>query len=68
MQGALTGINAAVVGILLAAWYDPLWTTAILAPLDFALAVTLFVMLVFWKLPPWLVVVAGAAGGMVIGW
>lgn len=68
MQGALTGINAAVVGILLAAWYDPLWTTAILAPLDFALVVILFVMLVFWKLPPWLVVVAGAAGGMVIGW
>lgn len=68
MQGALTGINAAVVGILLAAWYDPLWTTAILAPLDFALAVILFVMLVFWKLPPWVVVVAGAAGGMVIGW
>lgn len=68
MQGALTGINAAVVGILLAAWYDPLWTTAILAPLDFALVVILFVMLVFWKLPPWMVVVAGAAGGMVIGW
>ncbi|MEK3794011.1 chromate transporter [Paenibacillus sp. FSL R7-0204] len=68
IQGALTGINAAVVGILLAAWYDPLWTTAILAPLDFALAIILFVMLVFWKLPPWLVVVAGAAGGMVIGW
>ncbi|WP_339224656.1 chromate transporter [Paenibacillus sp. FSL H8-0332] len=68
MQGALTGINAAVVGILLAAWYDPLWTTAILTPLDFALAVILFVMLVFWKLPPWVVVVAGAAGGMVIGW
>lgn len=68
MQGALTGINAAVVGILLAAWYAPLWTTAILARLDFALVVILFVMLVFWKLPPWLVVVAGAAGGMVIGW
>ncbi|ETT50878.1 chromate transporter [Paenibacillus sp. FSL P4-0338] len=67
IQGALTGINAAVVGILLAAWYDPLWTTAILAPLDFALAIILFVMLVFWKLPPWLVVVAGAAGGMVVG-
>lgn len=67
IQGALTGINAAVVGILLAAWYDPLWTTAILAPLDFALAIILLVMLVFWKLPPWLVVVAGAAGGMMIG-
>ncbi|WP_340023126.1 chromate transporter [Paenibacillus sp. FSL K6-1096] len=67
VQGALMGINADVVGILLAAWYDPLWTTAILAPVDFALAAILFVMLVFWKLPPWVVVVAGAAGGVVIG-
>ncbi|CAH1195098.1 Chromate transport protein [Paenibacillus auburnensis] len=66
IQGALVGINAAVVGILLAAWYDPLWTTAILKPMDFALAVILFVMLVFWKLPPWVVVVAGAAGGMLL--
>lgn len=64
MQGALMGINAAVVGILLAALYDPLWTTAILAPTDFALAALLFLMLVVWKLPPWAVVIVGAAGGM----
>lgn len=68
IQGALAGINAAVVGILLAALYDPLWTTAILAPADFALAVILFVMLVFWKLPPWVVVAVGAAGGSGLGW
>ncbi|MFD1954112.1 chromate transporter [Paenibacillus thailandensis] len=67
VQGALIGINAAVVGILLAALYDPLWTAAILAPADFVLAAILFGMLVFWKLPPWVVVLAGAAGGMVIG-
>ncbi|AKG36775.1 chromate transporter [Paenibacillus durus] len=67
IQGALMGINAAVVGILLAALYDPLWTTAILKPMDFALAVMLFVMLVFWKLPPWVVVLTGAAGGMLLG-
>lgn len=66
MQGALTGINAAVVGILLAALYDPLWTTAIVAPADFALASILFLMLVFWKVPPWIVVVAGALGGTII--
>ncbi|OKP83032.1 chromate transporter [Paenibacillus sp. P32E] len=66
VQGALTGINAAVVGILLAALYDPLWTTAILKPLDFALAAILFVMLFFWKLPPWVIVLAGAAGGMLM--
>ncbi|AHV99618.1 chromate transporter [Paenibacillus sabinae] len=67
IQGALTGINAAVVGILLAALYDPLWTTAILEPMDFALAVILFIMLVFWRLPPWTVVLTGAAGGLLLG-
>lgn len=67
VQGALMGINAAVVGILLAALYHPLWTTAILTPVDFALAAVLFGMLVFWKLPPWMVVLTGAAGGTVIG-
>ncbi|TNJ64863.1 chromate transporter [Paenibacillus hemerocallicola] len=66
VQGALIGINAAVVGILLAALYDPLWTTAIVAPADFALASILFVMLVFWKSPPWIVVIAGIAGGMLL--
>lgn len=67
IQGAFMGINAAVVGILLAALYNPLWTTAILKPEDFVLASILFVILVFWKLPPWVVVIVGAAGGMVIG-
>lgn len=67
VQGALVGINAAVVGILLAALYNPLWTSAILAPVDFALAAALFVMLAFWKLPPWMVVVAGAVGGLLTG-
>ncbi|HEY2493202.1 MAG TPA: chromate transporter [Paenibacillus sp.] len=66
IQGALVGINAAVVGILLAALYDPLWTTAILEPMDFALAALLYIMLVFWKLPPWVIVLTGAAGGMVL--
>jgi chromate transporter len=67
IQGALMGINAAVVGILLAALYDPLWTTAILEPMDFALVSLLFVMLVYWKLPPWLIVITGAVGGMLLG-
>ncbi|MNW52671.1 Chromate transport protein [compost metagenome] len=67
VQGALVGINAAVVGILLSALYNPLWTTAILAAEDFALACILFLLLVFWKLPPWVVVIAGAIGGMIIG-
>lgn len=66
IQGALMGVNAAVVGILLAAFYDPIWTSSILTPVDFVLAAFLFVMLVFWKTPPWIVVIAGALGGMVI--
>ncbi|WP_151737500.1 chromate transporter ['Paenibacillus yunnanensis' Narsing Rao et al. 2020] len=66
-QGALAGINAAVVGILLAALYNPLWVTAVLSPADFALASILFLLLVFWKLPPWIVVAAGAAGGTLLG-
>lgn len=67
VQGAMTGINAAVVGILLAALYDPLWTAAIAGPADFALVSILYLMLTSWKLPPWIVVIAGAAGGLLTG-
>ncbi|MFB5268227.1 chromate efflux transporter [Paenibacillus enshidis] len=66
-QGALAGVNAAVVGILLAALYDPIWTSAIRGALDFAIAAILFVMLIFWKLPPWVVVIAGALAGAFLG-
>ena len=62
-QGALKGINAAVVGILLAALYQPVWTSAIAGPADFGLALGGFALLVFWRLPPWLVVAFSAAGG-----
>ncbi|CAA0088712.1 putative chromate transport protein [Zhongshania aliphaticivorans] len=57
-QSALWGVNAAVVGLLLAALYQPVWTSAIHGPQDFGLALTAFVALVFWKLPPWLVVLS----------
>ena len=60
---ALMGINAAVVGLLLAALYDPVWTSAIHAPKDFALGLAAFALLAFWRLPPWLVVVLAALGG-----
>jgi len=56
MQAALMGVNAAVVGLLLAAFYNPVWTSAIDGPQDFALALLALVALVFWRLPPWLVV------------
>jgi chromate transporter len=64
-QGALLGINAAVVGILLAALYNPLWITAIVQPADFALAAILFAMLVFWNSKPWVIVIIGAKGGII---
>ncbi len=60
---ALRGVNAAVVGLLLAALYDPVWTSGILSPLDFALALGAFTLLVFWRTPPWLVVLLSALGG-----
>jgi chromate transporter len=60
IQAVLTGVNAAVVGLLLAALYNPVWTSAIHAPADFGLAVVAFMLLV-WRVPPWLVVIAGAA-------
>ena len=62
-QAALAGINAGVVGLLLAALYQPMWSTAIRGPGDFALALAALVALVFWKLPPWLVVAATAGAG-----
>lgn len=61
MQGAMLGVNAAVVGLLLAAFYQPVWTSAIYSPPDFALALGAFLLLVFWKTPPWLVVMLCAA-------
>ncbi len=66
IQGALYGVNAAVVGILAAALYHPIFTTAIQSSVDFALAIGLFGLLVFWKLPAWMIVIIGAAGGTMI--
>jgi chromate transporter len=62
-QSALKGINAAVVGLLLTALYIPVWTSAIHAPADFGLGLIAFGLLMFWKFPPWLVVVLTALGG-----
>ena len=60
VQAALNGINAAVVGLLLAALYSPVWTSAIFGPRDFAIGVTAFLLLALWAVPPWLVVILGA--------
>lgn len=65
-QAALAGVNAAVVGLLLAALYQPVWMSAIFKPQDFGLALVAFVALMFWKLPPWLVVVGSGAAGWLL--
>ena len=65
-QSALKGINAAVVGLLLTALYNPVWTSAIHAPADFGLGLVAFGLLMFWKFPPWLVVILTALGGEVM--
>ena len=64
-RAALRGVNAAVVGILLAALYNPVWTTAVQRPIDFVLALAAFALLIVWKSPPWVVVlVTGVAGAI----
>jgi chromate transporter len=59
----LRGVNAAVVGLLLAALYRPVWTSTITSAGDFALGAAAFLLLFMWKAPPWLVVVFCAVGG-----
>jgi chromate transporter len=66
VQSILRGVNAAVVGILLAALYNPVWTSAIFAPRDFAIGIVAFLMLALWRVPPWLVVILGAAATSIL--
>jgi chromate transporter len=65
-QASLRGVNAAVVGLLLAALYQPVWTVGITDAADFALAVAAFLLLFMWQTPPWLVVILSAAAGTLI--
>jgi chromate transporter len=66
VQAALLGVNAAVVGLLLAALYRPVWTSAIFGPSDFALGIVAFLLLTLWAVPPWLVVILGALAASVL--
>ena len=59
----MRGVNAAVVGLLLAALYNPVWTAGIAGAGDFALAAAAFLLLFMWQTPPWLVVILCAIGG-----
>jgi chromate transporter len=65
-QAALRGVNASVVGLLVAALYDPVWTGAIKSGGDFALAAAAFLLLYVWKTAPWLVVALCAIGGSIL--
>ena len=66
-HAALRGVNAAVVGLILAALYDPVFTGAVSSPTDFALVAAAYLALAAWKLPPWLVVLLGALVGWGLG-
>ncbi len=59
----MRGVNAAVVGLLGAALYNPLWTTSVKSPADFAVALVGFVLLTVWRTPPLIVVIVCAAAG-----
>jgi chromate transporter len=65
-QAMMRGVNAAVVGLLGAALYNPVWTTSVQAPGDFAVALVGFVLLTAWRAPPLVVVVVSAIGGVLL--
>jgi chromate transporter len=65
-QAAMRGVNAAVVGILGAALYNPVWTTSVKAPADLAIALVGFVLLAAWRAPPLVIVMVSALGGIAL--
>jgi chromate transporter len=65
-QAVMRGVNAAVVGLLAAALYNPLWTNSVRTPGDFGVALVGFVLLSAWRAPPLLVVIVSALGGITL--
>jgi chromate transporter len=65
-RAAMAGVNAAVVGLLASALYDPVWTSAVMEPADFAIAAAGFAALVVWRAPPLIVVGLTAAAGVAL--
>jgi chromate transporter len=63
VQAALRGVNAAVVGLLAAALYAPVWTGSVASAADFSVVLIAFLLLAGWRVPPWAVVALGAAAG-----
>lgn len=67
IQALMRGINAAVVGLLAATLYQPVWTSAILGTSEFGLALLGFALLAIWQAPAWLAVLVCGLGGMLLG-
>ena len=65
-QAVMRGVNAAVVGLLGAALYTPVWTSSVKTPGDFAIALVGFVLLTVWRTPPLFVVIVSALGGIAV--
>ena len=65
-QAMMSGVNAAVVGLLGAALYNPVWTSSVKTSGDFAIALVGFVLLTVWRAPPLLVVIISAIGGIAL--
>jgi chromate transporter len=65
-QAAMRGVNAAVVGLLGATLYNPVWTTSVHGPADFGIALVGFVLLMVWEAPPLVVVAVSAIGGVTL--
>ena len=65
-QAVMRGVNAAVVGLLGAALYSPVWTSSVKSPGDFGIALLGFVLLTVWRTPPLLIVVISALGGIAL--
>ncbi len=66
-QAMMRGVNAAVVGLLGAALYNPVWTSSVHSPADFGIALVGFVLLTVWRAPPLVVVLVSALGGIALG-
>ena len=67
VRSAVRGVNAAVVGLLVSAFYSPVWTSAIFTPADFAIGLAALASLMYWRVPPWLVVATVAMALSAIG-
>src|SRR5262249_27257569 len=65
-QAVMRGVNAAVVGLLGAALYNPVWISSVQATGDFAVALVGFVLLTAWRAPPLVVVIVSAIGGVLL--